>query len=155
MVTNMTDFSNQHTSTITAEPSSLEWAITNETVIGTERSPGEAPHTPQVWSCTEWDPLEEVIVGNPLNARFPSPDRSTQVAEFSRRPLADIPRGPFPQRIIDVLKQSGATVKRPEPWPHDRPLSTIHWEAQGFYNYCPRDVLLIVGDQIIETPNVI
>ena len=120
----------------------------------------------KVWSCTEWDPLEEVIVGNPLNARFPSPDRSTQVAEFSRRPLADIPRGPFPQRIIeeteedlnrfiDVLRQSGATVKRPEPWPHDRPLSTIHWEAQGFYNYCPRDVLLIVGDQIIETPNVI
>ena len=77
-----------------------------------------------VWSCTEWDPLEEVIVGNPLNARFPSPDRSTQVAEFSR-PLADIPRGPFAQRIIDeteedlsrfidVLRQSGATVKHPE-----------------------------------------
>src|SRR6476646_4467733 len=101
----------------------------------------------KVWSCTEWDPLEEVIVGNPLNARFPSPDRSTQVAEFSQRPLADIPRGPFPQRIIeeteedlnrfiDVLRQSGATVKRPETW------------------RCPRDVLLIVGDQIIETPNV-
>jgi N-dimethylarginine dimethylaminohydrolase len=118
-----------------------------------------------VWSCTEWDPLEEVIVGNPLNARFPSPDRSTQVAEFSR-PLADIPRGPFPQRIIDeteedlsrfidVLRQSGATVKRPETWPHDRSVSTIHWEAQGYYNYCPRDVLLIAGDQIIETPNVI
>src|SRR5678816_4940060 len=110
-----------------------------------------------IWSCNEWDPLEEVIVGNPLHARFPTPDRSTQLAEFPDRSLADIPRGPFPQRIIeeteedlnrfiDVLKQSGATVKRPEPWPHDRPLSTIHWEAQGFYNYCPRDVLLIVGD---------
>jgi N-dimethylarginine dimethylaminohydrolase len=119
-----------------------------------------------VWSCTEWDPLEEVIVGNPLNARFPSPDRSTQLAEFSQRALANIPSGHFSQRIIeeteedlnrfiDVLRQSGATVKRPETWPHDRPFSTIHWEAQGFYNYCPRDVLLIVGDQIIETPNVI
>ena len=119
-----------------------------------------------VWSCTEWDPLEEVIVGNPLNARFPTPDRSTQEAEFSRRSLADIPRGPFPRRVIeeteedlgrfvDVLAQSGANVKRPETWPHDRAFSTIHWNAQGFYNYCPRDVLLIVGDQIIETPGVV
>ena len=119
-----------------------------------------------VWSCTEWDPLEEVIVGNPLNARFPTPDRSTQEAEFSRHSLADIPRGPFPRRVIeeteedlsrfvDVLVQSGAKVKRPDTWPHDRAFSTIHWHAQGFYNYCPRDVLLIVGDQIIETPGVI
>jgi N-dimethylarginine dimethylaminohydrolase len=119
-----------------------------------------------VWSCTEWDPLEEVIVGNPLNARFPSPDRSSQVAEFSTCALADLPRGPFPQRIIeetdedlsrfvDVLRQAGVTVKRPETWQHDRTISTIHWNAQGFYNYCPRDVLLVVGDQIIETPNVI
>ena len=119
-----------------------------------------------IWSCTEWDPLEEVIVGNPLNARFPTPDRSTQVAEFSTRPLADIPRGPFSQRIIeeteddlsrfiDVLRRSGVTVKRPETWRHDRTFSTIHWDAQGFYNYCPRDLLLIVGDQVIETPNVI
>ena len=119
-----------------------------------------------VWSCTEWDPLEEVIVGNPLNARYPTPDRSTQVAEFSRHSLADIPRGPFPRRIIeeteedlsrfvDVLLQSGAKVKRPETWSHDLAFSTIHWQAQGFYNYCPRDVLLIVGDQIIETPGVV
>ena len=27
--------------------------------------------------------------------------------------------------------------------------------AQGFYNYCPRDVMLVIGDHIIETPNVI
>jgi N-dimethylarginine dimethylaminohydrolase len=31
----------------------------------------------------------------------------------------------------------------------------MHWESQGYYNYCPRDVLLVIGDQIIETPNVI
>ena len=48
-----------------------------------------------VWSCNEWDQLEEVIVGNPLQARFPTPDLSTQVAEFPDRSLAEIPRGPF------------------------------------------------------------
>ena len=104
MVTNMADFSNQHTSTLAVEPSGLESSIRNE-VLGTQRLPGEAPHGSRVWSCNEWDPLEEVIVGNPLNARFPTPDRSTQVAEFPDRSLAEIPRGLFPQQIIDETEE--------------------------------------------------
>jgi N-dimethylarginine dimethylaminohydrolase len=119
-----------------------------------------------VWSCNEWDPLEEVIVGNPLNARFPTADRSSQLAEFSNRSVADIPQGSFPPKIIEeaeedlqefacILERLGITVKRPETWAHERSFSTIHWEAHGYYNYCPRDVLLVIGDQIIETPNVI
>ena len=119
-----------------------------------------------VWSCNEWDQLEEVIVGNPLKARFPTPDLSTQLAEFPDRPLSEIPRGPFPQRIIEeteedlnefvgILEGLGITVKRPETWPHEASFSTINWQSQGYYNYCPRDVLLVIGDHIIETPNVI
>jgi N-dimethylarginine dimethylaminohydrolase len=119
-----------------------------------------------VWSCNEWDPLEEVIVGNPLRARFPTPDLSTQLAEFSDRSLSEIPRGPFPQKIIDeteedlnefarILEKQGITVRRPQTWPHEAKFSTIHWEAEGYYNYCPRDVMLVIGDQIIETPNVV
>jgi N-dimethylarginine dimethylaminohydrolase len=119
-----------------------------------------------VWSCNEWDQLEEVIVGNPLRARFPTADRSTQLAEFPDRSLGEIPQGPFPQQIIEeteedlqtfvrVLEDLGITVKRPETWPHEAKFSTIHWESEGYYNYCPRDIMLVIGDQIIETPNVI
>ncbi len=119
-----------------------------------------------VWSCNEWDPLEEVIVGNPLRARFPTRDLSTRLAEFPDRSLEEIPQGPFPQQIIEeteedlsafvaVLEESGVTVKRPETWPHEAKFSTIHWQAEGYYNYCPRDILLVIGDHIIETPNVI
>lgn len=119
-----------------------------------------------VWSCNEWDQLEEVIVGNPLGARYPTPDLSTQLAEFPDRPLEEIPRGPFPQNIIEeteedldafvaVLEAQGVTVKRPDTWPHEAKFSTIHWESEGYYNYCPRDIMLVIGDQIIETPNVI
>jgi len=119
-----------------------------------------------VWSCNEWDPLEEVIVGNPLRARFPTADPSSRLAEFPDRPLNEIPQGPFPDQIIEeteadldafvaTLKRAGVTVKRPETWPHDAEFSTIHWKSQGYYNYCPRDVLLVIGDQIIETPSVI
>ena len=121
---------------------------------------------PVVWSCNEWDPLEEVIVGNPLGARFPTADKSTQMAEFPDRPIRDIPPGAFPTPIIAeteedlsafvaVLEAAGVTVKRPETWPHEARFSTIHWESEGYYNYCPRDVFLVIGDQIIETPNVI
>jgi N-dimethylarginine dimethylaminohydrolase len=119
-----------------------------------------------VWSCNEWDPLEEVIVGNPLRARFPTPDVSTRLAEFPDRSLEDVPRGPFSQQIIEeteedlnafveALERQGVAVKRPETWPHEARFSTIHWESEGFYNYCPRDIILVIGDQIIETPNVI
>jgi hypothetical protein len=119
-----------------------------------------------VWSCNEWDPLEEVIVGNPLNARFPTRDRSTQVAEYPDRSIGEIPRGEFPDWVIKeteedldefsaILESFGVKVRRPDTWPHEATFSTINWESQGYYNYCPRDVMMVVGDQIIETPNVI
>ena len=119
-----------------------------------------------VWSCNEWDPLEEVIVGNPLRAKFPTADCSTRLAEFPDRSLEDIPQGPFPEQIIEeteedlnefvaVLEKLGITVKRPETWPHEAQFSTIHWQSEGYYNYCPRDIMLVIGDHIIETPNVV
>jgi len=121
---------------------------------------------PGVWSCNEWDPLEEVIVGNPLNARYPTADPSTRLAEFPDRSIAEIPQGRFPQQVIEeteedlnefvaALESEGVTVKRPDTWPHDAKFSTIHWESEGYYNYCPRDIMLVIADQIIETPNVI
>jgi len=102
-----------------------------------------AGRSSRVWSCNEWDPLEEVIVGNPLHARFPTPDPSTRLAEFPERSLEDLPRGPFPQRIIEeteedleafiaVLTGLGVTVRRPETWPHEARFSTIHWGARGY-----------------------
>ena len=128
--------------------------------------PTDSSQTSTVWSCNEWDQLEEVIVGNPLNARFPTRDLSTQMAEFPDRSLDEIPRGPFPQYVIDeteedlnefaaILEGCGVKVRRPETWPHESTFSTVNWESHGYYNYCPRDILLVVGDQIIETPNVI
>ena len=119
-----------------------------------------------VWSCNEWDPLEEVIIGTAVNARFPYADPSTRLAEYPDRRLDQIPQGPFPQYIIEeaeedletfaaVLRSAGVSVRRPSPWAHDKTFGTIEWQTTGYYNYCPRDILLAVGDQLIETPNVI
>ncbi len=120
----------------------------------------------QVWSCNEWDPLEEVIVGNPMGARFPFADLSTRLAEYPDRSLSEIPQGAFPQQIIeeteedlqvfaDMMTARGITVRRPDPWPHHEKIRTTEWECEGYYNYCPRDILLVIGDRVIETPNVI
>jgi N-dimethylarginine dimethylaminohydrolase len=119
-----------------------------------------------VWSCNEWDPLEEVIVGNVLNARYPHPDPSTHLSEYAGKAIHEIPSGPFPQAAIDetaedlsalcdALTELGIVVKRPDTWPHSKEFSTIHWSTTGYYNYCPRDIFLVIGDQIIETPNTI
>ena len=159
MVKHMEDYSHSQTSVADSNGHSAEKSSTSE------GSPITAT-TPAVWSCNEWDPLEEVIVGNPLNARFPNADRSTQVAEYPDRAISAIPRGPFPERVIEeteedlnefaqILEGFGVRVRRPDTWPHDAIFSTINWESQGYYNYCPRDVMMVLGDQIIETPNVI
>jgi N-dimethylarginine dimethylaminohydrolase len=158
MVNIMKDDSSARTAVIDAEPSIANHSHPEHRHLAANRS--------AVWSCNEWDQLEEVIIGNPLNARFPTPDVSTQVAEFPARSLAEIPRGPFPQRVIEeteedlnhfaeTLEDLGVRVRRPATWPHEATFSTIHWQSQGYYNYCPRDVMMVVGDQIIETPNVI
>jgi len=120
----------------------------------------------RVWSCNEWDQLEEVIVGNPFRARYPTPDKSTQLAMFPKRSIESLPRGDFPERIIEetaedlslfieVLQQQGVVVQRPHVWDHQAIFSTIHWKAQGYHNFCPRDIMTVIADRIIESPSVV
>lgn len=131
----------------------------------TQRSIVAGPAGP-VWSLNEWDPLEEIIVGRAVNARYPFADPSTRNTEFTGAELEAIPRGPFPEWVIEEteedlatlvtqLEKLGVTVRRPDVWDHEKPLSNQLWQAEGFYNYCPRDTLLVVGDRLIETPNAI
>ena len=60
---------------------------------------------PRVWSCNEWDPLEEVVVGNPLGARFPFADPSTRLAEYPDRALDSLPQGVFPDQIMEETEE--------------------------------------------------
>ena len=98
MVKHMEDYSHSETSVADSNGQSAEKTSYSD------RAPVSTT-TPAVWSCNEWDPLEEVIVGNPLNARFPNADRSTQVAEYPDRLISTIPRGPFPQRVIEETEE--------------------------------------------------
>ena len=117
---------------------------------------------------TEWDPLEEVIVGIADNARIPSPDLGLFAVDYadSYENIRDIPTGGYAPHVVDetredldafvaVLESCGVIVRRPEPWDHSRTFSTPDWSADGEYNYCPRDVLLAIGETVIEAPMVL
>ncbi|WP_199549482.1 amidinotransferase [Streptomyces sp. N35] len=116
-------------------------------------------------SHNEWDPLEEIVVGRLDGATIPTdhPVVTCNVPSWAGR-LQGLAAGlRYPRRLIgpaqdeldgfvELLESLGITVRRPEPVDHKRRFATPDWSARGFCNTCPRDSLLVIGDEIIETP---
>lgn len=120
----------------------------------------------KVSTNNHWDPLQEIIVGIADNARIPTVDRSTMSMSYTNHNIEDIKplEGKYPQWIIDeanedmeelssVLTKMGIKVHRPKPLDHSVEFSTPEWKTTGWYNWCPRDLLLPLKDLMIETPS--
>ncbi|WP_234331164.1 hypothetical protein [Streptomyces sp. NRRL F-4474] len=126
---------------------------------------GVHPLVSPVGSHNEWDPLEEVVVGRLEGATFPSrhPIVTCNVPMWAGR-LQGLAAGfRYPRAIVEpaqreldefiaLLRSLGVTVRRPDPVDHRRRHATPDWPSRGFANSCPRDSLLVIGDEIIETP---
>jgi glycine amidinotransferase len=55
--------------------------------------------------------------------------------------------------FVQLLSANGVHVVRPEGISHRRPFATPNWLSPGgLYSAMPRDLLLIVGDTVIEAP---
>jgi glycine amidinotransferase len=55
--------------------------------------------------------------------------------------------------FVDALSAEGVTVVRPDPIDHGRPFSTPEWQVPGgLYSAMPRDILIVIGDTIVEAP---
>ncbi|MEV4436292.1 amidinotransferase [Streptomyces sp. NPDC049555] len=120
---------------------------------------------PPVTSHNEWDPLEEVVVGRLDGAVIPS---SLPVVAYSVAPWAARLHGlaagrRYPRVLMEraqqeldqfvaLLQSLGITVTRPDAVDHRRRFATPDWSSRGFCNTCPRDSMLVIGDEIIETP---
>lgn len=131
------------------------------------RRPADAARAASVvWSCDEWSPLEEVVVGIVDSATLPAWHVALE-ATMPRKhwPLYQASGGqPFPAELIDLarleldalerlLEAEGIVVRRPEPVDFSRPFATPHWSSPGgLYAAMPRDLLLVVGDELIESP---
>lgn len=134
--------------------------------------------TPIVSSYNEWDPLEEIIVGvlegasNPpleigqlaaLPADMFDLAREREIrgwVQATARPRAhttDPEAYAAAQAALEgfvrLLEAEGVTVRRPDPLDHARPYTTMDWTcAAGTGQSVPRDVLIVIGDEIIEAP---
>ena len=120
----------------------------------------------QISTYNHWDPLEEIIVGRADNARVPTVDASTMSMSYTNYPMDQIKplEGQYPQAMIDeanedadglanTLKNLGVIVHRPEVQDTSVEFSTPKWTTTGWYTWCPRDLLLPLGDLVIETPS--
>lgn len=122
-------------------------------------------------SHNEWDPLEEVIVGRLEFAMFPSWDMINLFTmppyEWDRYAIqvAEKPGNPYKLEIVQaaqndldefihILKSEGVIVRRPDLVQYYmKSFSTPSWQVDsGFCAANPRDIFLIIGNEIIETP---
>ncbi len=118
-----------------------------------------------VWSCNEWDPLEEVIVGSVEGAVVPVWDATLQATTPAHAAwfFKEYGGKPFPPEMIEkasaeldnlvkVLEDRGIKVQRPDTFDFTKEYETPWWKSRGLYSAMPRDVLLVIGDIIIEAP---
>lgn len=116
-------------------------------------------------SHTEWSDLKEIIVGRCEYAQVPrikeKDIHSVDYANYDS--IEDLPGGLYPSKIIEEtvedldvfssqLSALGIKVYRPNVTDHRLVHSTNEWRSDGYYSYCPRDSMLIIGDILIETP---
>lgn len=118
-----------------------------------------------VWSCNEWDPLEEVIVGTVRDAHLSRWDAITHAIIDTRHEAYDHQAVRFPPELVaaaetqvetfvTLLEGVGVSVRRPDRTEiFARRYSTPYWEWPcGKHAANPRDVLLAYGDLLVEAP---
>jgi glycine amidinotransferase len=118
-----------------------------------------------VSSHNEWDPLEEIIVGRLEGSVIPSshPVVTCNIpgmaalgqkitAGFRYPQLMVAPAQRELDGFVALLESLGIKVTRPDPVDHKKKFATPDWSSRGFCNTCPRDSMLVIGDEIIETP---
>ena len=130
------------------------------------QSDGEAKKLKSpVCAYNEWDPLEEIIVGRPENAHVPPLTAEVAATSYEQNHdfFANYAGKPFPKGAIEkamvevenfceVLRQEGVTVRQPELVDHGKEYSTPDFTSTGMYAAMPRDILTVIGEEIIEAP---
>lgn len=117
-------------------------------------------------SHNEWDKLEEVIVGVMQGAAVPDWDLALEATmpEESYELFKSFSNSRFPVEhyesacleldgLASMLSKRGIVVTRPDCIDHAKPFATPDWKSSGgLYAAMPRDILLVIGDTIIESP---
>ena len=120
---------------------------------------------PVVNSYNELNPLKEVIVGLVEGAAVPHLETALLTNSYPNNLgfFQKYAGQPFPQELVEIaakelnefchiLESFGVTVRRPDIIDFSQTYKTLDFEASGFYAAMPRDILIVVGNEIIEAP---
>lgn len=107
-----------------------------------------------MFSKNEWDPLKSVIVGIADGAKIPPTNiglRTVNYADLTFSEYLMVKHGNYPQQVIDEANEDLGILcefLREQDIDVFRPISN----DPNYYNYCPRDTVLIHDDIILATP---
>ena len=115
-------------------------------------------------SHNEWDPLKEVIVGRAESKAFLTFPNEEWITRERREELGQLAEKAFPKSLIDevngdiedfcdVIRSYGAKVFRPDSAGVNKLFSTGDWCSTGINIYNARDLHLVVGNTLIESPS--
>jgi len=135
------------------------------TAVNEENKVDNSKTTMKINSHNEWDTLKEVIVGSAArseavltwNKPGPIPEK---ILEKGQR----LSKEAYPQwfldevaedldNLSDVFRKFGAKVFRPNVFDINAMYSTPEWSSTSNNIYNVRDLHLVVGDNVIETPS--
>lgn len=128
------------------------------------KSASEGPKS-RLSSFNEWDPLKEIIVGTPkgtmatLTWRHETPPDESILESAYKLARQACPEWFYEEvqedldNLAEVLKQLGVVVHRPTPWDFSKPFSTPNWWSTSNNVYNVRDLNLVVGNTVVESPS--
>ena len=116
-------------------------------------------------SPNEWDSLQEVIFCPVEGAAVPRFEANIKVDAPPRycNFFQQYGGQPFPEELVEpaskelnqfrkILESEGVTVQRPDRVDFSQTYQTPDFEASGLYAAMPRDILIVIGNDIIEAP---
>ena len=111
----------------------------------------------------EWEQLKKVILGDTIQAQIPNvKDKSLHCidyANYSDEEFSKVPTGKYPNQVLeettedlnnikDIFKSLDIDVISL----HDSSKHRVRHDFDSYYDYCPRDSMLVLGNKIIATP---
>lgn len=117
----------------------------------------------KVSTKNEYGQLKSIILGRAEGANWPTGDlyfdRMCQLSSYPKK----LEKGPVPEEVIDqarndllymrdVLEDHDVKVFRPEIKDYTRSVTHYQHLSSGMHSYSARDLLLSVGDMVIECP---